>query len=129
MQSDSSVLQPEASASLSYQPDLRTILITLPHTPLIRHCHLNQDCATQAIILIHPNQQRIDYFSFLVQCSVCRGTARQEGNIVNGRRKLKVTLLPFKMTGIREEIWASSMGCQMADCLYLTWTASPLQTM
>lgn len=57
---------------LSYQRDDRPILITLTYSSIIYHCQADQDCANQALRLIHPNQKPIDYFSYLSHCAVER---------------------------------------------------------
>lgn len=88
--------QPWGIGLVGYQAVDRPILITLRHSALICHCQSDQDCATQAIILIHPNLQPIDYFSHV------RSKELQEetGNTVNGSEKVKVTLLTSTMTGV-----------------------------
>lgn len=57
---------------LIYQCDNRPILITLRYSTIICHCQADQDCANQALRLIHPNPKPIDYFSCLSHCTAER---------------------------------------------------------
>lgn len=79
---------------LIYQCDNRPILITLRYAAIICHGQADQACANQALGLTQPNQQPIDYSSYLSHC-MRRDTG---GNRANGRG-LKVTLFTSPMTG------------------------------
>lgn len=79
---------------LIYQRDNRPILITPRYASIICLCQADQACANQAPGLTQPNQQPIDYSSYLSHCM--RGDTG--GNRANGRG-LKVTLFTSPMTG------------------------------
>lgn len=81
-------------ALLIYQRDNRPILITPRYASIICLCQADQACANQAPGLSQPNQQPIDYSSYLSHC-MRRDTG---GNRANGRG-LKVTLFTSPMTG------------------------------